>query len=79
MFICGLNAFDFIYVYRRASAANRFFERINATLRMTLARELACYALNAQFADLPAAVLHEAARSLLNWAGWLKGRMGGSP
>jgi 2-methylcitrate dehydratase PrpD len=36
---------------------------------MTLARELARYALNAQPADIPAAVLHEAARSTLNWLG----------
>ncbi len=36
---------------------------------MTLARELARYALNARFAAIPAAAQHEAARSLLNWIG----------
>ena len=36
---------------------------------MTLARELARYALNAQFADIPVEAQHEAKRSLLNWVG----------
>ena len=36
---------------------------------MTLARELARYALTATSADIPAAALHEATRSLVNWIG----------
>ena len=36
---------------------------------MTLSRELARYALSAQPADIPAAVQHEALRSILNWVG----------
>lgn len=36
---------------------------------MTLARELARYAVNAAHADIPAAASHEATRSLLNWIG----------
>jgi 2-methylcitrate dehydratase PrpD len=36
---------------------------------MTLARELARYALDAELSDIPASAQHEAARSLLNWAG----------
>lgn len=36
---------------------------------MTLASELARYAVSATLADMPATVQHEARRSLLNWAG----------
>ncbi|MEO8441078.1 MAG: MmgE/PrpD family protein [Betaproteobacteria bacterium] len=36
---------------------------------MTLARELARYALTAASVDIPAAALHEATRSLVNWVG----------
>jgi 2-methylcitrate dehydratase PrpD len=36
---------------------------------MTLARELARYAVTAAYADIPATVQHEATRSLLNWIG----------
>jgi 2-methylcitrate dehydratase PrpD len=35
----------------------------------TAARTLARYAVNAAYADIPAAALHEATRSLLNWIG----------
>ena len=43
---------------------------------MTLARELARYIRGANSADIPAAARHEAARSILNWAGCA---VGGSP
>jgi 2-methylcitrate dehydratase PrpD len=36
---------------------------------MTLARELARYAVTARYAELPAAALHELKRALLNWIG----------